>query len=61
MDLIGAYTVTIRSEIQVPGDHTKTTFTPMFAEHDFIVYMEPCLITSYESTTTVTLIVYNVN
>ena len=33
----------------------------MFAEHDFIVYMEPCLITSYDATTKVTVIVYNVN
>ena len=61
LDLIGAYTVTIRSEIQVPDDHTKTSFTTMSAEHEFIVLMEPCLITSYESTTTVILIVYNVN
>lgn len=35
--LIAAYTVTIRSEISVPDDYSKTTFTTMSAEHDFII------------------------
>ena len=59
--LIGSYPVTIRSEICVPDDHTQAKCTTMFTEHEFIVFMEPCLITSYDATTQVTVIVYNVN
>ena len=58
---MGSYTVTIRSEISVPTDHTKTAFDVMIAEHDFIVFMEPCLVATYDATTVVSLIVYNVN
>ena len=35
LDLIGEYSVTLRSEISVPNDHTKTTFTPHFVEYVF--------------------------
>ena len=49
LSLLGSYPVTIRSEIQVPDDHTKATFTTMFAEHEFIVYIEPCLVNTYVS------------
>ena len=35
--LIGSYVVTIRSEISIPDDYTKTTFTTMSAEHEFLV------------------------
>ena len=30
LSLIGSYTVTIRSEIQVPTDHTQTVFDTLF-------------------------------
>ena len=33
----------------------------MFSEHDFTVFIEPCLVTNYEATTIVDVIVYNVN
>ena len=33
----------------------------MFDEHDFIVFIEPCLVSSYDATTQVSVIVYNVN
>ena len=61
LSLLGSYTVTIRSEIQVPDDYTKSTFTSMFAEHDFIVFIDPCIVDSYDATTVVTKIIYNVN
>ena len=61
LDIIGSYVVTIRSEISVPDDYTKTTFTTMFDEHDFVVFIEPCLVSTYEATKQVIAIVYNVN
>ena len=33
----------------------------MISEHDFTVFIEPCLVKNYEATTVVDLIVYNVN
>ena len=30
--LVGEYTVTVRSEVQVPDDYTKSTFTPVTGE-----------------------------
>ena len=39
LSLVGSYVVTIRSEIQVPDDYTGTTFTTMFVEYDFTVYV----------------------
>ena len=61
LSLLGSYTVTIRSEIEVPDDYTKTTFTKWFEEYDFIVYMQPCVVGKYEATQMITKIVYNVN
>ena len=48
----------VRSEINVPDDYTKTAFTKMTSEQDFTVYIEPCLITSYDSLQTVSSIEY---
>ena len=48
--LIGSYIVTIRSEILIPDDYTKTSFTTMSDEHDFTVIIEPCLVSTYEAT-----------
>ena len=50
LSIIGSYTVTIRSEIEVPDDYTKATYTTMFSEHTFVVYIEPCLVGTYEAT-----------
>ena len=47
LSLIGSYSVTIRSEIKVPNDYTETTFKSMFVEYEFIVFMQPCLVSSY--------------
>lgn len=58
--LIGSYTVTIKSEISIPNDYTKTTFTTMSAEYEFTVFMEPCLVTKYEATRIIDVIIYNV-
>ena len=58
LSLIGAYTVTIRAEIEVPDDYTKNTFTTMSSEHDFTVYVEPCLVSNYSGSKIVTLIEY---
>ena len=35
LSLIGEYIITIRSEIQVPDDYTKSTFSTMFVQYDF--------------------------
>ena len=32
----------------------------MFVEYEFIVFMEPCLVSSYDATTSVTRIIYNI-
>ena len=61
LSLIGSYVVTIRSEISVPDDHTKATFTTRFDEHEFTVFVEPCIVSIYGVTTEATVIVYNVN
>ena len=53
--------VTIKSEICVPNDYTKDSCIVMLSEHDFTVFMEPCLVTNYDATTVVDVIVYNVN
>ena len=37
LDLIGEYTVTLRSEIQVPDDYTQSTYTTVFTEYDFVI------------------------
>ena len=58
--LIGFYVVSIRSEISVPDDYSKTTFTTMSAEHTFTVFIEPCLVDTYEATTVIDVIIYNV-
>ena len=43
LSLDATYTVTIRSEIQVPDDYTQTTFTTWFQEYTFdIVLIDPC-------------------
>ena len=61
LELIGSYVVTIKSEICVPNDYTQGACTVMLSEHDFTVFMEPCLVTNYDATTVVDVILYNVN
>ena len=59
-NLAGEYFVTIRSEICVPDDFTQTTCTTMFDEYQFSIIVENCLVNSYQQTTTVTEIIYNI-
>ena len=47
LDLIGSYTVTIRSEIKIPEDYTGTTFKTMFDEYDFTIFVDPCRVNTY--------------
>ena len=50
----------IRSEISVPKDYTKTTYTPMSVEYEFTIFIEPCLVSTYLPTLEVTDISYNI-
>ena len=61
LNLIGSYIVTIKSEISVPDDYTMTSFTILSSEHAFTVFIQPCLVSTYEATTIVNAIIYNVN
>ena len=58
--LIGEYTVTLRSEIQVPDDHTKSTFTPYFVEYQFLIQVEECLVDTYTADQVIDVISYNI-
>ena len=60
LSILGSYTVTLRSEIYIPDDYMMTSFTTMRVEYDFIIYIEPCLVSTYEATKKVQVIVYNV-
>jgi len=60
LDLIGEYTVTLRSEIQVPTDYTKTTFTTMFVEYNFVIQMEECIVNTYTADQVIDTISYNI-
>ena len=58
--LIGEYTFTLRSEISVPKDHSKTAYIPFVVEYDIQVFIEPCVVDSYEDTLTADLIEYSI-
>ena len=58
LSLIGSYSVTLRGEIEVPDDATLTTYSPMFVEYDFTIFIEPCIVNTYSDTLKVTLIEY---
>ena len=60
LSLIGSYTVTMRSFIQIPDDYSKSSHTVMFSEYEFVILIEPCLISTYTDTTTISRIVYNI-
>ena len=60
MNLIGEYTVTLRSEILVPDDYTLTTFTPFFAEYLFLIQVEECIVHTYMADETIDVISYNI-
>ena len=58
--LIGVYPVTLRSEISVPNDYTKTSYTKHFVQYSFDLRMEPCQITSYKGSPVVSDLLYTV-
>ena len=58
--LIGKYVVTMRSEIQVPDDYSKSSYTTLFKTDEFIVFVEPCTVDTYVDTVTVGVINYNI-
>ena len=60
LNLIGEYTVNIRSEIQVPDDPTQSTFTTYDAAYDFLVIVDPCSVTSLIDIETVGDITYRI-
>ena len=60
LSLIGEYVVTIRSEICVPDDYTQTACTTMADEYQFSIFVQPCVVSTYTATTSVTEIRYNI-
>lgn len=60
LSLLGEYSVTIRSEICVPEDHTQSTCTTMHVEYDFVVVMQPCIVDTYTADQEVGDISYNI-
>ena len=49
LSLIGEYIVTLRSEIKIPIDHTKTTFKTVFAEYPFPIQVGGCVVKTYSA------------
>lgn len=47
VSLIGEYFVTIRSQIEMPKDHTRTEMMTLFDEYDFSIKVQPCLIDEF--------------
>ena len=60
LSLIGSYDVTIRSEISVPDDFQAGTFTVLFREYQFTIFVEPCIVNTYTATLEVADISYNI-
>ena len=50
LSLIGSYVVNIKSSISVPTDWTQSSFLIFFADYDFTVYIEPCVVNDYVAT-----------
>ena len=60
LSLVGSYTVTLRSEIKIPNDYTKTTFKTLFVEYAFPIQVGGCVVNTYTAVQVLTLISYNV-
>lgn len=58
--LMGSYSVTIHAEIQVPDDHTQSTFTTWAAEQTFSVYVQPCQLTSVSAVVFATEVIQSI-
>ena len=50
----------IRSVICVPDDYTQLSCTQIADEYQFAILIEPCLVSTYTATTTVTQITYDI-
>ena len=48
LSLVGSYTVTLRSEINIPNDYTNTTFKTFFVEYPFQIQIE-CVVNIYSA------------
>ena len=44
---VGMYTITISSEISVPDDATKTSYTPYTVSYDFTIVIQPCAVNNF--------------
>ena len=60
LSLIGEYTITVRSEIMVPTDYTKSSFNTIFVEYNFPFRVQPCVVSSYSRNLFVSSISQNV-
>ena len=60
LNILGEYTVNLRSEICVPDDYTQATCTLFEAEYDFIIVVESCVVSDYYATQKVPEIIYNI-
>ena len=61
LGLIGEYTVTLRSEIQIPDDHTGATFSQKMVQYDFIIQVEECTVEAFKKDKVIELISYHIN
>ena len=50
LGILGEYLVNIESRISVPDDYTKGSYTDFVVAYNFNIFIEPCLVTSYDST-----------
>lgn len=60
LNRIGVYTVTVRSEIQVPDDFTKSSYTTRFVEYTLDISVLPCQVLSFTASPAVTDVYYTV-
>ena len=61
LSLVGEYIVTIKSEIEVPDDYTMSTFSTLVSEHKFSVFVNPCVVESFEASVAASNILYNID
>ena len=47
LNIIGEYTVNIKSEISVPDDYNLSGYTTYEVDYDFLVIIDPCVVDSY--------------
>ena len=60
LNLIGEYTVRIRSEITIPDDFSGATSSTKFVEYDFVIQIEECTVNSYTADKVITSFSYHI-